>query len=70
MSTLIEKTREEEILEELNASIDKSIDAMSPSELREYERKAENLMKKARRRATSAASTHGKVQSSSKVHSR
>jgi hypothetical protein len=70
MSTLIEKTREEEILEELNASIDKRIDAMSPGELSEYERKAENLMKKARRRATLAASTPGKAQSSSKARSR
>jgi Asp-tRNA(Asn)/Glu-tRNA(Gln) amidotransferase A subunit family amidase len=57
MPALIAKTREEEILEELKASIDKGIDAMSPAQLREYERKAEKLMKRARRRATAASST-------------
>jgi hypothetical protein len=69
MPISIEKTREEEILEELKASIDKSIDAMSPSQLSEYERKAEKLMKRARRRATSTASTRETAQSALEAHS-
>jgi len=69
MPISIGKTREEEILEELKASIDKSIDAMSPSQLSEYERKAEKLMKRARRRATSTASTLETAQSALEAHS-
>jgi hypothetical protein len=70
MPTSIAKTREEEILEELKASTGKSIDAMTPTQLREYHRKAEKLMKKARRNATSSASTPEKAQSASQAQSR
>jgi hypothetical protein len=54
-------SREQEILEEFRHFIDAGIDAMSPTELEDYERKAEEIMKQARVRSSESASAHGKV---------
>jgi hypothetical protein len=54
-ATLIEKTREQEILEELGAFFDLHIGAMTPSQLEEFERKSEEIMEQARLRSSESA---------------
>jgi len=63
-------SREQEILEEFRQLIDIGIDAMSPGQLEDYERKADEIMKQSRLRSNESVSVRGKAESSAAVHSR
>lgn len=63
-------SREQEILEEFRRLIDIGIDTMSPVQLEEYERKADEIMKQSRLRSNEAVSARGTGESSAAVHSR
>ena len=63
-------SREQEILEEFRRLIDIGIDAMSPGQLEDYERKADEIMKQSRLRSSESASAPGTAESSAAVHLR
>ena len=63
-------SREQEILEEFRQLIDIGIDAMSPGQLEDYERKADEIMKQSRLRSNESVSVPGTAGSSAAVHSR
>jgi hypothetical protein len=65
-------SREEQILNELESFFQRHIDAMSPSQLRQYKgRSAEILAEsRSRRESVSTLSTRGKEQSSLKARAR
>jgi hypothetical protein len=63
-------SRELEILKEFESFFDRHISAMSPSQLRRFERRSAEILKESRSRLSEAVSTREKEQSSLKVRSR
>jgi hypothetical protein len=63
-------SREQEILKEFQSFFDRHIGAMSPSQLRRFERRSAEILKESRSRSSEAVSAHEKEQSSLKVQPR
>jgi hypothetical protein len=62
-------SREQEILKEFESFFDRHISAMSPSQLKRFERRSAEILKESRSRLSEAASTLEKEQSSLRVQS-
>jgi len=64
-----DSSREQEILKEFESFFERHLSAMTPVQLEQYERNAEELMKQSTVERNEAASTPGKERYSLRAHS-